>query len=150
MLDAEAEVDLLCGLLARGERIQLKAQGMCMSPWIFDGDMITVSPVARPLRLGSIVLIRQADRLFAHRVVRFSGRAAVVVQGDSLDEQGVSSPLDQVLGEVTAVRHRCGITFDPGRPALVWLGWLTAPWLRRRARWRHWLRQTLRWHPKRV
>jgi signal peptidase I len=104
-------------LLARGYGVRFRASGGSMRPAICDGDVITVEPAApASLAPGNVIVYRQLDRLFAHRVVSVgadgAGQERLLLRGDatSIFDPPVSPA--QVLGEVVAVSR------GSGRPGL--------------------------------
>jgi signal peptidase I len=87
ILDGEAMAHLLAGIVARGASVLLVARGGSMSPWIRDGDVVTVAPVSGgdvhvPV-LGDVVACRQpgGKRLVIHRLVSRRGDGWIV-KGD--------------------------------------------------------------------
>jgi signal peptidase I len=97
-------------LLARGYGVRFRASGGSMRPAICDGDVITVEPAA-PARLvpGSVIVYRQADRVFAHRLVSVgaddAGQERLLLRGDATHVCDAPISPAQVIGEVVAVRR---------------------------------------------
>jgi GNAT superfamily N-acetyltransferase len=120
-------------LLAAGQPIVFRADGISMRPALKPGDSIRVEPLGeRPPRAGQVVLFRDATgRLRAHRVMarrRLGGTWHFVPAGDG-HHGSLDAPvaLDQVLGTVTAYQ-RGGQEF-PLRPLAPGLeGRLRALW----------------------
>ena len=97
-------------LLARGYGVRFRASGASMRPAICDGDVITVEPAA-PASLipGRVIVYRQADRVFAHRLVSVgaddAGQERLLLRGDAAHVCDAPISPAQVLGEVVAVRR---------------------------------------------
>jgi hypothetical protein len=93
-------------VLARGHAFRFLAPGTSMSPFILDGDVITLVPFASACSLGDIVAYVPPDsgRLVVHRVVSV-GSDRCRIQGDnSLKEDGVF-PFESILGVVARVER---------------------------------------------
>ena len=115
-LSGQALLELMKAVLARGRAFRFCARGWSMTPFIQDGDVITVSPLLSTLpRLGEVVaFVRPEDeRLVVHRIIARRD-AAVFIQGDNgpgLPDGFISRKA--LLGRITRIERR-------GRP--VWLG----------------------------
>jgi len=103
-------------VLAQGRPFRFCARGWSMSPFIKDGDLITVAPI-RPAAcgIGEVVafVMPANDRLVVHRIIgRHESR--LLVHGDSLPRPTADlvNPAD-VIGRVARVER--------GRRR-VWLG----------------------------
>ena len=117
---------LLEAVVSRGAPFRFRAKGSSMTPFIRDGDIVTVSPIKdRPPRPGDVVAFARpgSRKLVVHRVV---GRreAGWLIKGDSYMHAEGPIPRDHVLGRVTRVERG-------GRRVLVGLGpeRLLIPWL---------------------
>jgi signal peptidase I len=87
-LNGEACVDIIISALAKKVCLRLQVKGFSMSPFIQDGDIITLSPLpGGSIGLGrSIAYIRPCDKkLVIHRLVRtYKGPPEIFfTQGDS-------------------------------------------------------------------
>lgn len=142
-------VEMLRAVLERGEPFRFEAPGFSMSPFVRDGDAITVSPLsdAAP-RLGDVVaFIRpETSKLVVHRVVGKQD-GAFLIQGDNAEETDGPVPAANVLGRVTRVERdgkpvRLGLgperyliaflsRWSLFRPLLVWIWPLMRPIVRR-------------------
>jgi hypothetical protein len=116
-LSSELLLALARATFERGFSFRFRARGTSMTPFIRDGDVITLEPLAgRPATLGEVVaFIHPASGgLVVHRVVACPHRAVVLIRGDNnaCEPDGLL-PMDRVLARVTAVTR-------DGRP--VWLG----------------------------
>lgn len=97
--------ELLSSVLAKGKAFRFRAKGGSMSPFVKEGDVITVSPLrGRQPRTGEIVafLHPTSGRVAVHRVVRASPGAFLLRGDNSHDAEG---PLagERILGVVTEV-----------------------------------------------
>ncbi len=89
-------------ILARGVPFCFRAQGKSMSPFIKDGDRITLLP-DKKAEVGDVVLLKTDEgRLYLHRIVK-RVESGVVTRGDaSFDEDGFT-PCRNILGKVVEV-----------------------------------------------
>ncbi|HQJ15715.1 MAG TPA: GNAT family N-acetyltransferase [Candidatus Omnitrophota bacterium] len=102
------EFESLCrDLCGKAAILRLQAKGGSMHPFIRSGDWVQVDLSCRgaeTIRAGDVILFRQGDGLFAHRVLR-SMAGGFLVKGDmSFGADGVAVP-DDVLGRVIAVER---------------------------------------------
>ena len=100
--------EFLAAVLDRRAAFRFTARGFSMSPFIRDGDAVTVSPCSgRPLRPGDVVACRvvAGDSVFVHRVVSHSGDR-YLVRGDNAESPDGLVGLDDILGVVTLVERR--------------------------------------------
>ena len=110
---------------------QLVARGGSMSPWIRDGDVLTLAPLARDahacgLRRGDVVAFRHpvSGRLIVHRLVARSGDAWIACGDRCAVPDGIVG-IDDVLGTVRAIARRGHAVPLPGGAvglALVGIG----------------------------
>lgn len=104
-LSGAALTDLLQAVVSRGSLFTLQAKGFSMSPFIKDGDMVTLSPLNRAFpRMGDVVAyIHPAiKRVFIHRVVRKKGDSYIMKGDNSLEGDGPVLAA-KILGLVTRV-----------------------------------------------
>jgi len=125
-LSGVAVLELMRAVLAMGVPFRFCARGWSMAPFIRDGDVITVAPLAGPPGLGEVVaFVRpEAEMLVVHRVVAIRGDAPLI-QGDSVPEctDGVI-PLQNILGRVTRVERQgqaVWLGLGPERLLIAWL-----------------------------
>ena len=107
-LSGPALLDMLRAVLDRRVPIRFSAPGFSMSPFIKDGDVITVSDIAaHAIRLGDVVAFVNPcnERLAVHRVVGFK-KEARLIKGDNSREPDGWIPCVQILGRVTGVERR--------------------------------------------
>ena len=115
---------LLQHILAKGLDCRFPAKGHSMSPFIQDGDVITVSPLQKTSAgLGDVVAFIHpgSKKLTIHRVV---GKRAnsYCIKGDSSPDADGLIPKSNIIGLVTKVERK-------GKEALLGLGperWLIA------------------------
>lgn len=127
-------VELMRLVLDKGKSVRFRARGWSMAPFIRDGDVITVSPLAGALPgIGEVVaFIRPgSENLVVHRVVaRRTG--GVVIQGDNgMENIDGIIVRENLLARVTRVErngHPVWLGLGPERHLIAWLsaaGWLT-------------------------
>ena len=100
-------IDLLAAVLEKGARFRFQAKGFSMSPFIKDGDVVTVSPLSEcSLGLGDVVaFINPAIRnLVVHRLVGKRGNSCFI-KGDNIVETDGSIAKTNILGCVTKVER---------------------------------------------
>lgn len=144
-LSGASLVELLRAVLDKGKPFRFQASGFSMSPFVKNGDVITVSPLpVFPPRLGDIVAcIKPTEgNLLVHRVVRRNSDS-LLIQGDNAAKPDGMFPATDLLGRVTRIERggkRVFFGFGLERYLLVWLvrkGWLpclkSACWFPRRA-----------------
>ena len=106
---------LLCDVFARGKSIRFRARGFSMTPFIRNGDVVTIAPKKeRRLGLGDIVAARHpvTGKTVVHRLVAIRS-GGFMLQGDnSITSDGWVSE-ENILGVVTQIER------DNKR---VWLG----------------------------
>jgi len=106
-LSGQALVELLRAVLDKGVPFRFRAKGHSMSPFIKDGDMITISPVKNgPVGFGGVVsyINLKRKRLFVHRVVRRVG-GDYLIKADSSIDSSTWVPKENILGSVTMVER---------------------------------------------
>ena len=83
--------ELMIPLLAAGQEFRFRARGASMSPFIRDGDVLTVSPLAigEP-RVADVVAVFDAEKaeLIIHRVID-RRRSSWLIRGDNTDGTGL-------------------------------------------------------------
>lgn len=100
--------DLMRSILAEGRPITFRVRGTSMSPFIGDGDTVTVYPLRNPPRVGDVVLfLDRHGRAVVHRVVG-TGGGTVVTRGDSVGEDDFPAPMTNILGKVRGVEGSMG------------------------------------------
>lgn len=126
-LSGRALLDLMQAVLAKGVPFRFRARGWSMSPFIQDGDVITIAPFrVAPPKIGEVVaFVRPVlGNLVVHRVIALHGHAALI-QGDSVPDQSDGLiPLENLLGRVTRIeRHgqAAWLGLGPERNLIAWL-----------------------------
>ena len=90
--------------------MRFRASGGSMRPAICDGDLVTVAPGATATLVpGNVVVYRNANRLFAHRVVSVAtgehGVDQVITRGDAAPRCDAPVTSAHVVGELVEVRR---------------------------------------------
>lgn len=99
--------ELLRAVLDKGASFRFRAPGFSMSPFIKDGDVVTVAPLrgATP-GLGDVVLFihPRTGKLVIHRIV---GKRAdsYLIKGDNFPEGDDLVPKAKILGHVAKVER---------------------------------------------
>jgi signal peptidase I len=114
--DTAVFLDVTAELLSAGYRVRFRAHGASMHPAIRDGDTVTLEHVdVAAVQAGDILLYRQGQRPFAHRVVQVQhdGRTVVgfVLRGDAKTVCDAPVRPDQILGRVLAPQRRGLISY---------------------------------------
>lgn len=112
--------ELLRAVLEKGVPFRFRANGFSMSPFIRDGDVVTVSPLfdATP-HLGDVIAVIQpgTGRLIIHRVVGGKG-SSYITKGDNIVKEDGLVSIENILGFVTKVERkgeRVAVGFGPER-----------------------------------
>jgi ribosomal protein S18 acetylase RimI-like enzyme len=141
-LSNPAQLELLRGMAERGVPLRTPVRGFSMTPFIRDGDVVTVAPLRGEPSVGQVVAVAlpRDGRMALHRVIARRGDRWLV-RGDNCPEADGDFDLDALVGRVVRVERdghevRCGV---PGKAAsgaaliaaLSRSGWL----LRLRAGW---------------
>jgi hypothetical protein len=102
-------LELMREVLAKGAVFQFRATGWSMTPFIKDGDAITIAPLMKErLSLGKVVAYIQpaTGHLIVHRVIGRQG-AAFLIQGDNATGRPDEWVLPQdILGCVLRVERQ--------------------------------------------
>jgi signal peptidase I len=100
--------ELLMEVLHRGAAFRFMAKGFSMSPFIKDGDVITVASTSndRP-RFGDVAVFVNPDteRLVIHRIVGKGSNFHLSIKGDNLPTRKHLVPVSQILGRVKRVER---------------------------------------------
>jgi len=126
-LSGQDLLDLMQAVLARGVPFRFCARGWSMTPFIHDGDVITVSPLHGALPgVGEVVAFARpgTGNPVVHRVIARCGTGSLI-QGDSMEEytDGII-PAENLLGRVTRVErrgHDIWLGLGPERYVIAWL-----------------------------
>lgn len=106
----EVLFELSTDILKKGKSIRFHATGWSMSPFIRDGDFITVSPVKSSfLKIGDIALYSTAEnKIIVHRIIKKhknNGRTTLWIKGDAAFGSPEKVDAQSVLGKVTAIER---------------------------------------------
>jgi signal peptidase I len=109
-LDDDAFAELSAEILRQGGSFQFRAHGSSMTPFIRNGDLLTIAPVdAASLEIGDVALYRtRRDRIIAHRVVGRTtqgGELVIETRGDARLASDMPVSGDRVLGRVVRIRQ---------------------------------------------
>ena len=107
--------ELMDDVLSLGLSFRFRAGGVSMSPFIHDGDVISIAPLAgRTPDVGEVVAFRRLDpqrtnsvRLVVHRVVKNTGKGCIILGDNQLPAQP-DGPIanEHLLGTVSRVERR--------------------------------------------
>lgn len=106
-LSGPALVELLRAVLGKGMPFRFRAKGFSMSPFIKDGDVVTLSPMsAHSPRVGDVVafLYPGSGKLAIHRVVEKKGGSSLIM-GDNCPGPDGMIPAKNILGCVRKVER---------------------------------------------
>lgn len=118
-LSGEVFLKLLEAVIDKRAAFRFKAKGFSMSPFIKDGDIITVSPLSGPPKLGDVVAIiyPEIEKLFVHRVAG-KRKNLYLIKGDNTCKIDGFIPDKNIIGRVTKVERsgkRIFLGFGPER-----------------------------------
>lgn len=126
-ISGQALLDLMREVLARGRPFRFRARGWSMTPFIRDGDVVTVAPLGggRP-SVGEVVAFQRPEtgRVVVHCVIAQAADGCFI-QGDGgpACEDGLI-PGENVLGRVTRVQRDgrdIWLGLGPERVLIAWL-----------------------------
>jgi signal peptidase I len=127
-----AFAQLMEAVLEKKMPFRFSASGDSMSPFIQDGDTITVEPSPRQLRPGDVVAFVNvlSNQLMVHRIVHVSP-AGCLIKGDNNSVPDGLMPASSIIGRIVRVvrrgrQVRLGLGIE--RCAIAWLSkrcWLT-------------------------
>ncbi len=115
-------------VLQKGKTFRFRARGASMTPFIRDGDTLTVAPLLRgkPRRGEAVVVFRPSEiqpSLVVHRVVELH-EGGFAIQGDAAGCEPEIIPREAIVGRVVRVERggndiRLGL--GPERLLLAWM-----------------------------
>ncbi len=125
--------ELMKAVLEKNIPLRFSAYGLSMSPFIRDGDVITIAPVLPYCyRIGDVVAFMNPGdmKLTVHRILKVSQEGFIIKGDNNSDHDGLISATS-IIGRVVQVQHKgrrvvFGLGFE--RIAIAWLsrlGWLT-------------------------
>jgi len=105
-LSGPALLDLLAAVLDKRVSFRFTARGYSMSPFIRDGDVLTVAPLTTAPRIGDVVAFVGSphDRLTVHRIIA-APRDGFLIKGDNVSEPDGVLPRERLLGRVARVER---------------------------------------------
>lgn len=116
--------ELVKAVITRGKSCRFMAKGLSMSPFIYGGDVITISPITKSVSAGIIVIFCNAqERLLVHRIIELSNDM-VLTKGDNSNEFDGWTATNKIIGVVTTIEHRSRssrLGLGPERSAIAWL-----------------------------
>ena len=97
---------LMAAVLDKKAPFRFTAPGFSMTPFIRDGDVITIASVR--LRFGDVVAFVNPcqGKLTVHRIIDVS-RSGYLIKGDNTPEPDGRVPRSSIIGRVVRVEH-CG------------------------------------------
>jgi signal peptidase I len=127
LLSGPALSEILRAVLGKGVPVRFQAKGFSMSPFIKNGDVVTISPLEDTSPgVGDVIAFvhEGTDRLYVHRVIRKKGEF-YIPKGDSILGADGSVSRKDVLGFVTRVERNGKDVFlglGPERFVIAFLG----------------------------
>ncbi|MDT8380424.1 MAG: S26 family signal peptidase [Desulfotignum sp.] len=126
-LSGKALLDLTGAVLSKGMSIRFKARGWSMSPFILDGDVVTVAKYknCKP-RMGDVVAFKRPGdgHLVMHRIVARYGNKYLIVGDNISNKPDGAISLEDMLGRIVSV-HRASrpiwLGLGPERFLIAWL-----------------------------
>jgi signal peptidase I len=97
----------MAAVLDKGTPFRFQAAGFSMTPFIRNGDVITIAPGAFRVRFGDVVAfdLPPSGKLVVHRIVGRS-RDGFIIKGDNSPSFDVGVPGSRILGRVARVERR--------------------------------------------
>jgi signal peptidase I len=128
LLSGMAVLELMRAVLERGVSFRFKARGWSMTPFIQDGDVITVAPYKKNFNLknGDVVAFVSPveGRLMVHRLIA-KVEHGFLIRGDGVDvNETMTIHRDNILGRVVKhdrKGHRIKLGLGPERVIIAWL-----------------------------
>ena len=127
-LTGDALQKLMKDVVERGSLFRFRANGTSMSPFIQDGDIVTIERLDKgSFRIGDVFAYIETynDRLVIHRLVRKT-KNSLYFKGDNTEAPGNNILYSQIIGRVSSVEcDGKAITFGFG-PERILVAWLTS------------------------
>lgn len=106
MIKGPGFTDIAKAVTDKGGKFRFLARGFSMSPFIKDGDLITVSPLkGKRLKKGDIVAFfdpAQNHKLYVHRIIHIK-KDGYQIKGDNLYMPDGFFSQDKILGVISEV-----------------------------------------------
>lgn len=116
-LSGQALSEVAHEVLARGHSFRFHAMGTSMSPFIRDGDVITLVPFEAAGSSSGVVVAfinPVTGRLVVHRIIAVIGNRCRI-RGDNCEEEDGEIPHDSIIGTVSNIERA-------GKPVRFGLG----------------------------
>ena len=141
-------IALMRDVFARGMPFRFRATGWSMLPFINNGDVIILTPIAKqPPRIGEVVAFihPETGNLIVHRIVGQKGSTHLFRGDANTDQADGLIPIQNLLGRVSQIERngrRVWLGLGPERVLIAWLSrmGLLIPLGSRVANWRNSLR----------
>jgi signal peptidase I len=107
-LSDTALVELMQEVLSKDRIFRFQAKGFSMSPFVLDGDLISISPLSiSPLKFGEVVAYTHPLRgkLIVHRIVSHDQDGYQILGDNQLEPEYDAVPPDKILGRVTGIER---------------------------------------------
>jgi signal peptidase I len=104
---------LIVEVLRRGHAFRLQVLGASMLPSIWPRDVLKVERKdCSQILAGDVVLVRQEDRFFVHRVVgkaSHCGSIQLITRGDCMPQDDPPVSSHEVLGAISGIYRQGGV-----------------------------------------
>lgn len=97
--------ELAIETLKKGQRLRYTAHGMSMTPFIRDGDRLTIEPLSMAPRVGQVVLCQKPPFGFVHRIIACDDGDFFCLQGDNLSRPDGWYARTQLMGKVVGIER---------------------------------------------
>jgi hypothetical protein len=124
-------VEIIRAIIAQGAPLRLKVKGFSMSPFIRDGDILTISPLLnRGAGFGRPVAFIQprTGMLHIHRVIGKSG-GRYLIKGDNIPKPDGLFLKESILGYVSRIERNGRVLSSGLAPARYIIGLLSRGYL---------------------
>jgi len=123
IFSAQEMAELLQEVIHQGASFRFRARGWSMTPFIQDGDILTITPCPNAkLKIGQMVAVleREQNSLLVHRIVGKKGSNYLVKGDNLLSPDGLFSAAE-ILGVVAKIERGKRVLFPQGsiRPYLI-------------------------------
>ncbi|NOY64974.1 MAG: signal peptidase I [Nitrospirae bacterium] len=93
-------------LMQEGRSFSFRVKGLSMSPFISNGDIVTIQPLKGTVRTGDVLLVKNSFGLpVIHRVIKKTG-SEVVTKGDASVEPDEPVAYDKIVGKVVKIQGK--------------------------------------------
>jgi hypothetical protein len=105
-LSNSALIEVIKGVMGKGASFRFRASGWSMSPFIRDGDILTLIPMERGPSIGDVVAFINPmnGKLVVHRLIG-KNNGLYRFKGDNLNEIDGDVPYEGILGKVSRVER---------------------------------------------